>query len=198
MRWLSTAARTGISSNCASAAAASRPIAVLAIAAIDDERRLEVFLHLPRLADQLHRVGGRPHVVGRGLDGDQHHVAGQDRRAAELVDARRAIDDHDVVVAGEPRQVAVQRRLRHAHDRERRFAFARARPRHRAALRVGVNQKDTLARTGEARRQVDRDGRFADPAFLIENADDHQDALLKRGAGASARSPLLQRNAALQ
>jgi hypothetical protein len=56
-------------------------------------------------------------------------------------------------------------------------------------LRVGVNQKDTLARTGEARRQVDRDGRFADPAFLIENADDHQDAsFAERASRRPARS----------
>lgn len=73
----------------------------------------------------------------------------------------------------------MERRLRHADDGERGLALARARPSHRAALRVGVDKENPRAGAGEARGKIDGDGRLADASFLVENADDHQDAFLQ-------------------
>ena len=176
MRWLSTAERTGTSSNRARAAAASRPIAVLAILRLTTKAP-KAFLELPGLADQLHRVRGGPNVVRRRLDGNQHEVAGQDRGSSELVHARRAVDDRDVVVCGELGKIAMKARFRHADDREQRFDFPRAGPSHRAALGIGVDQKNAQAGFGQRRRQIDGEGRLADASFLIQNADNHQETI---------------------
>lgn len=48
--------------------------------AINDKYAFDGFPVGGRLADQVHDVLGRPHVVGRGLDGDDRPIRRQDRR----------------------------------------------------------------------------------------------------------------------
>ena len=84
MRWLRTLARTRdifeLRQRRGGVAADRGP----GDAAVDDEGRMEALFQHPRFADQLDRVRGGPHVVGRWLDGNEHGVAGEDRRASEL------------------------------------------------------------------------------------------------------------------
>src|SRR4051812_18823337 len=84
--------------------------------AVDHEDGGQALPELLRLADQLHRDGGRPDVVGRGLHRDQNGVAGQNGGPAEFVDPRRAVDHDYVVILGDLRQVPVEARFRHSDD----------------------------------------------------------------------------------
>src|SRR5262249_36863205 len=142
--------------------------------AIDDERAPQVPPELPGLADQLNRLRGGPDVVGRRLYRNQHQVAGQYRRAPEVIGARRAIDQYDVVLRGDPRELAMEGGTGHAYDREERIAFPHAGPRQGAALRVGVDQQHATAGYGKRRCNIDGDRRLANAALTVEYADDHR------------------------
>jgi hypothetical protein len=45
---------------------------------------------------------------------------------------------------------------------------------HDAPLLIRVNEQDPVSRLRKRIGQVDGDGRFADPSFLIDQTDDHE------------------------
>ena len=64
---------------------------------------------------------------GDGWAGDQHEVCGKQRRAHQAGDARRAVDDDMIEIAGQLRGLAVQRVARQSDDAENALVDPRVR-----------------------------------------------------------------------
>ena len=81
----------------------------------------------------------------------------------------------------------MQRRLRHADDREEGILGTHRRPGERAALRVSVDQEHAVPGERKRVREVDGDRRLADAAFLVEHADDHARSRFQKSANTLSR-----------
>jgi hypothetical protein len=67
----------------------------------------------------------------------------------------------------------MQGRFGFADHRKKRIGFTGRIPIERTALWVGINQEDAFSLLGKGSGQVDGNGRFAHPAFLVQYADNH-------------------------
>ncbi|MCW2283815.1 hypothetical protein M2323_001753 [Rhodoblastus acidophilus] len=66
----------------------------------------------------------------------------------------------------------MQCRFGHADHGEGWLGGSNAGPRQSASLRIGVDKKHAPTGMTEAGRQIDRNRRLSDTAFLIQHADD--------------------------
>ena len=78
------------------------------------------------------------------------------------------VDHGPVVAVGDGRELLVDRRLGQADDREPRLPLAGRGPIEGAALRVGIDEQDTVVPSGERVGDVDGERRLPDPALLIQ------------------------------
>ena len=108
------------------------------------------------------------------MSGGEGRVGGDDGCPGGLGDLSAAVDDDDVVAAGEGGDFLVQVVRRQAdgldgRQRVRTLGF----PGEGGGLRIGVNDEDVLTSVSEAGGEVDRDGGLADTALLVGYGDDH-------------------------
>ena len=146
-------------------------------AAIEDEARGELRAEDARFLDQLQHLAGGPAIEGRRLRGDQRRVGREQGRAHQASDARRSVDDDVIDVARDLRRLAMERVARQADDAEQaRQALLGALlgPVERRALRVGVDERDSLALPGPFAGEMQGQRRLADAALLVEERDDHR------------------------
>ena len=111
------------------------------------------------------------------MRGDQDEIGGEQGRAQQAGDARRAVDDHVVGVTGELRRLPVQRVARqadHAEQARHGLLGALRGPVESRPLRIGVDDRHALSLRRPGAGQVQGERRLADAAFLVEERDDHR------------------------
>lgn len=128
------------------------------------------------LAHQRHDLGRGPTVECRWLHRDKRQVGGDQRRAHQPGDTRRAIDDNMVHAGSLHPCFQVQRLAGQADDAEQTGQArlgALFRPVERRTLRIVIDQADAFARACPLSGKMEGERRFADAALLVEQGDDH-------------------------
>ena len=146
-------------------------------AAVEHEARDKLRAEDARFLQQLQHLGRAPAVEGSRLRGDQDEIGGEQGRAQQAGDARRAVDDHVVGVAGELRRFPVEGvagEADHAEQARHGLLGALGGPVESRPLRIGVDDRDALSLGRPGAGQVQGERRLADGGFLVEERDDHR------------------------
>ena len=155
-------------------------------AAVEHEAGDELRAEDARLGDQLQHLARCPAVERRRLRGDQHEIGGEQRRAHQAGDARRAVDDDVVGVAGELRRFAMQRVARQADDAEQpRAGLPCARCSDQSSAEPCGSASISVTRfpfPGPFAGEMQGERRLADAALLVEERHDHGASRLRGGS----------------